>query len=326
MKIAVTGAHGFVGSHVVDAARRDGHPVMALVSPWGTLDRLAAHASDDAVEIRRGDVTEPASLAGVFDGCDAVVHAAARVRDFGRWETFERVNVDGTSAVVAEATAAGIRRIVFVSSVAVWRYSGIRGDDPRERPRDEDRLPYGRSKALGEDIVTRDAAEPVIVRPALWPYGRRDATLARIVRALERRILPLVDGGDARLQTVDVAFLARVLVAVCHHPSAVDRSYLVADEGSLSWRELFDEMASILGVPPPRLVVPGALARAVAPAIEAAWVRSGLPGEPPLTRYRAGLMRDDVVFDASSVRDELGLRPHRSRAAALRTALTGSPS
>jgi len=321
VRLAVTGAHGFLGSHVVDAARSAGADVVAMISPWGRPDRLAAHAHDPAVRLVRADVTDPASLGGVFDGADAVVHAAARVADHGPWRAFHRVNVEGTANVVRAAARSGAGRVVLVSSAAVWRYRGIHGDDPRRRPRDQHVLPYGRSKLLAEDVVREGAPEPVVVRPALWPYGTRDPNLARVAGALRRGLLPLVDGGRARLQTVDATFLARTLVACAADPVAAGRAYLVADPGTPTWRELFDEIAALLGVPGPRLSLPGGVLEAVAPAAEAAWSSLRIAGEPPLTRYRAGLMRSDVVLDDAAVAAELGLRPTRTRHAALAAAL-----
>ena len=79
--------------------------------------------------------------------------------------------------------------------------------------------------------------------------------------------------------------------------------------------------AALLRVDPPRLSLPGAVLEAVAPAVERGWAAARLAGEPPLTRYRASLMRRDVVFDAGAVTAELGLRPGRSRRRALREAL-----
>lgn len=325
MKLVVTGAHGFLGSHVVDAARSAGADVVAMISPWGRPDRLASHAHDPAVRLARADVTDPATLSGVFEGADAVVHAAARVADHGPWRAFHRVNVEGTANVVRAAARSGAGRVVLVSSVAVWRYRGILGDDPRRRPRDQHVLPYGRSKLLAEDVLRAEAPEPVVVRPALWPYGTRDPNLARVAGALRRGLLPLVDGGGARLQTVDATLLARTLVACANDPVAVGRAYLVADAGTPTWRELFGEIAGLLDVPAPRLSLPGGPLEAVAPAVEAAWATLRLPGEPPLTRYRAGLMRNDVVLDASAVADELNVRPTRTRHAALAAALAAEP-
>lgn len=326
MKLAITGGHGFLGAHVVTDALEHGHEVVVVASPWGRLDRLAAQRDDARLEVRRHDLRSAAGMSGAFDGCDAVVHAAARVADHGSWEAFEAVNVRGTRNVVTAAREAGIARLVFVSSVAVWRYVGLDGVDPRRRPPDRERPGYGRSKRRAETIVNEEATEPVIVRPALWPYGRRDPTLARVVRALRRRQLPLIDGGRARLQTVDARYLARVLVVSAERHEAAGRSYLVADDGVVSWAELLSLVADLAGAPRPRWSLPGGAVAAVAPVVEDGWLRLGLPGEPPLTRYRAELMRSDIVFDASAVRDELDLAPLRDRTHALSDALEALPS
>lgn len=322
MKIAVTGGHGFIGSHVVEVALAEGHEVVAVASPWGDVGNLNHLVHDPRLAIRRADVAAPSGLGAAFEECDAIVHAAARVADFGRWELFEAVNVGGTRNVALEAGRLGIARVVLVSSVAIWSYVGIDGDDPRTRPRDRTRPGYGCSKRLAEDVLTELVAEPVLVRPALWPYGRRDPTLSRLVGALCGRRLPLVDGGKARLQTVDARFLARALVASATLPEAAGKSYLVADRGVVTWKGVLSEVAELVGCPRPHLSVPGRAVASIAPIVEDVWRRLGGDREPPLTRYRAELMRTDVVFDASHVESELGLRPERDRRTALRDALS----
>ena len=103
MKVLVTGAHGFIGSHVCEYLLARDHQVRALVSPWGKLTNLAAVLEHPGLELTRADITDPASLENICDGCDAVLHAAARVADWGKWEQFERVNVRGTGKLVARS-------------------------------------------------------------------------------------------------------------------------------------------------------------------------------------------------------------------------------
>lgn len=322
MKLAVTGGHGFLGSHVTEAALAAGADVRVVASPWGTLERLDEVDPEGArLEVVRADVTDLDAVRAALRGCDAVVHAAALVTDHGRWRAFDAVNVRGSANVARAATELEIDRVVLLSSVAVWRYVGIHGDDPRTRPRDRTRPGYGASKRLAEDAVLAHANEPVIVRPALWPYGRRDPVLPRVVATLRRGALPLLDGGRARLQTVDARWLGRVIVAAATRPEAAGRSYLVADAGEVTWDALLSTVAQLVGAPAPRLRLPGAPVRWVAPLIEAAWTWFSLPGDPIVTRYRAELMRGDVVFGAGAVEAELGLAPDRDRDAALRDAL-----
>src|SRR6478735_3785641 len=113
MRILVTGGSGVVGVGTVTELVRRGHEVRLL----------ARHARDDArqwansVTPIEGDVTDPASIAGVADGCDAVVHIVGVVEESPPAVTFERVNVGGTRSILAEAERAGTRRFVYVSSL-----------------------------------------------------------------------------------------------------------------------------------------------------------------------------------------------------------------
>src|SRR5689334_4824962 len=133
MRILVTGGTGVVG----DAA------VRALVGRGHTVRLLTRHAERDArawpagVEPHEGDVTDPGSLAGAADGCDAVLHAVGIVDESPPELTFERVNVDGTRHVVAEAERAGVPHLVYVSSLGA----------------DTGRSPYHQSKLAGEQVA-----------------------------------------------------------------------------------------------------------------------------------------------------------------------------
>lgn len=326
MKVLVTGAHGFVGSHACRHLHDHGHAVRGLVSPWGDpRPRLADLLERAGFSWTRGDLRDRKALREAARGCEVVVHAAGRVADYGPWRAFEEANVRGTENVADAARAAGARRLVFVSSVAVFRYRGFDGVDPRALPRDNLAQPYGRSKILAEDAVLASGLEPVLVRPALWPFGPADPNFARIARALRRGWLPLVAGGRARLQTVYVENLVEGLRLACEAPAAAGRSYLIADHGAVQWRTLFAELATLLHVRPPRFALPGPLATAAAAGVEGLWSALSPDAEPPLTRYRASLMRHDLVFDDGAARQELAYRPRVSREDGLRRAVEALP-
>lgn len=310
MKVLVSGAHGFLGSHVSEHLLRTGDEVRALVSPWGELTNLAAVLGHPGLELVRADLTEEGSIAGICHGVDAVVHAAARVADWGPWDAFYRTNVLGTRDLVHEAAAAGAGRFVFISSVAVHRYHGFREADPRTLPRDNFRNPYAYSKILAEDLVmAQSGLEPVVVRPGLWPFGARDATFQRVLRAIERGVLPLMKRGDRVLNTAYAENFAEGVRLTVHHERAAGQVYLIADEGTPRWREVFDALAEIAGRTPPRLNLPGRPARVLARGVEATWSALFPRVEPPVTRYRAGLMAHDVHFSIRHAQEELGYAP-----------------
>lgn len=319
MRVLVTGAHGFLGSHITKRLLTAGDRVRALVSPWGGLGNLERFEHDPDLEVVRADLTDRGGLEGICNGVDAVVHAAARVADWGPWTAFERTNVDGTRALLEEAVAAGSGRFLFISSVAVHRYTGFRGADTRQLPRDNVGNPYAYSKILAEDLVmAARRLEPVVVRPGLWPFGRHDLTFERVSHALERGTLPLVKGGEAVLNTAYAPNFAEGVRLALHREEAAGKVYLLADEGMPTWRELFGELADLLGGRPPLLSLPGRPTRAVATGVEATWRTLFPRSEPPITRYRAGLMIRDVHFSIRHAKEELGYQPKDSWRAALR--------
>jgi 2-alkyl-3-oxoalkanoate reductase len=304
----VTGAHGFVGSHLVEGLLAAGHRVRALVSPWGDLTNLSRVADD--VEVVRGDIGLPEGLEAACAGIETVFHAAARVAEWGPWEPFHRTNVLGTEHVLRAAERADVRRLVLVSSVAVHRYRGYRDADPRSAPLDGDVNAYARSKAAAEAVVGRaSGVEPVIVRPGVWPFGTRDPTLPRLLRALRGGVFPLVGGGRSVLNTAFVGNLVDGLILAGTVPGAAGRIYLIADDGMPTWREALAELARLVGAHPWWVPLPGPLASLAGAATEAAWRTAWPSRRPPIGRYAASLMRHDLHFSTGHARDELGFVP-----------------
>ena len=309
MKVLVTGAHGFIGSHLVDKLLAEGASVRALVSPWGQLENLAGVL--DRLELVRADITQPETLRGVCDGIELVYHAAARVADYGPESAFWQVNVQGTKNVLREAERAGVKRLVLVSSIAVHRYSGFRDADPRLRPRDGTINAYARSKIAAEDMLQRVGLEAVVVRPGLWPFGPHDPNFRRVAEALKKGMFPLVGGGHAVLNTAYSENLVAGLWLAGTVPQAAGQTYVLADAGAPTWQDVFSELTRLLHAPEPRLSLPGSLTEPLGEAVERVY---GFVGsrEPPLTRYRGALMRRDVHFSTAAAEHELGYRPEVS--------------
>ena len=303
----MTGAHGFLGSHLVDRLVAEGAAVRALVSPWGSADNL--RGARGGLELVPADVSVPESLRGVCEGVDIVYHAAARVADYGPEDAFFRVNVGGSENLLREAERAGVGRFVLISSVDVHRYSGFRDAEPRTRPRNGNVNAYARSKIAAEDLLRQAHLETVVVRPGLWPFGPRDTNFVRIAKAVAAGQLPLVDGGRAVINTAYSENLIDGLILAGTVPEAAGRVYVIADAGCPSWRDIFGELARLLGVAPPRLSLPGWLSEAAGTAVERGYSLALPKLEPPLTRYRGALMRRDVHFTITAAEQELGYAP-----------------
>jgi NADH dehydrogenase len=159
--ILVTGASGFVGSHVVPELVNGGHRVVALARSDEAAQIVLGRLSADqrpAVEIRTGDVTRPETLPEALIGIDAVVHLVAIPRDWSKGAELLLVNTEGTRSIVEAARAAGVTRFVHLGALGVA---------------DEPTLHYARSKAKAERIVAESGLDWTILKPSLQ-WGERD--------------------------------------------------------------------------------------------------------------------------------------------------------
>src|SRR2546428_9415616 len=199
MRVALTGANGFVGRHLVARLLLARHEVRALISERpGAQKELPGSGTD--VDVRRVDVRKPETLQGAFDGCDAVVHTVAIPTE--RKQRFAEVNVAGVAHVVAEARRAGVRRIVHMSAL---------GGDPASP------YPYLRSKGEGQALVTGWGILGVVLRPSLL-FGEGDDFFPRLAFRLMFPIVPVPGNGKARFQPVPVDDIAQALVAALERP------------------------------------------------------------------------------------------------------------
>ncbi|MBI4577415.1 MAG: NAD-dependent epimerase/dehydratase family protein [Planctomycetes bacterium] len=314
----ITGATGFLGSAVLRALLEAGHSVRALVRPTSRRDNLAGLR----VEPAEGDLLDPASLARALEGCEALFHVAADYRLWARDPSeILSANVEGTRSILAAAHAAGVRRVVYTSSVAAV---GLPEDG---RPGTEaDRAdplraagPYKRSKVLAEEearVAFRGGLDVVIVNPST-PVGPRDlrpTPTGRIVLDFLRGRMPAyVDTG---LNIIDVDDCARGHVQAYERGVAGER-YILGGE-NLSLREVLGLLAAQTGRAPPRLRIPWWLAWA-AGAASTAWASvSGREPAVPLDGVR--MARRRMFFDSSRARAELGLETRPAREALGRAA------
>jgi 2-alkyl-3-oxoalkanoate reductase len=206
MKALVTGATGFVGSHLVEALHRRGDEITALVrSP-----SKAAALEPLGVRLVTGDLDDPASLARAVQGQELVFHVAGLVAARSESE-FLRCNRDGTASLLAAGTAAGISRFVLVSSMAAGGPATpgrpLTGTEPA-RPV----TAYGRSKLAAESAVTTSALPWVILRPPTV-YGPRDREVLKVFRMARLGVAPVFGDGSQQLSAVHGADLAQALVA-----------------------------------------------------------------------------------------------------------------
>jgi len=309
MKTLITGATGFVGSALLRQLLAAGHNVRALVRPKSDRRNLTGLP----VEIVNGDVKDRQSLDRAMAGCSTLFHVAA---DYRLWllksgEMYE-TNVIGTRNVMLAAMDAGIKRVVYTSSVATL------GTTPNGSPANEDTSVslkdmighYKRSKFMAEAEVKRLADErglPVVIVNPSTPVGPRDIkptpTGRIIVDAASGRMPAYVDTGLNLVHVDDVAI---------GHLLALERGKVgdryILGACNMTLKEIFCAVAALTGQNPPKICLPHYLVFPIACASEA-WARLVSKREPRATLTGVRLARKRMFFSVEKAKRFLGFNP-----------------
>ncbi len=306
-KTLVTGATGFVGSHVARRLCEQGHRVRVLAREASPLDAL----HELPVEVVHGDLREIGSLEGAVAGCSAVFHVAA---DYRLWapdkQELYRSNVEGTENLLCAARAAGVERVVYTSTVGTLRFTRD-GRPSAERDRADWKAlagDYKRSKFLAEQAALRHAREGlevVIVNPST-PVGEGDRRPTEsgkmILDFLNRRMPAYLDTG---LNLVDVRDVAEGHLLAYEKGRAGER-YILGGE-NMSLKEIFDLLGRLSGLPSPKLRMPYTVARLAAGMDE--WLSGIRRTAPRIPLEGVKMARYKMYVRSDKARQELGYNP-----------------
>jgi uncharacterized protein YbjT (DUF2867 family) len=207
MKLAITGATGFVGSHLIAQAAAAGHEIRALTR--------RPQPPSNVVTWSEGALDRPDSLAALVNGCDAVVHVAGVIN--GDKAAFTQGNIAGTENMVEAAAQAGVRRFIHISSLAA---------------REPQLSTYGWSKSVSEEPVIAAGLNWTIIRPPAI-YGPGDREMLDLFRAARLRIVPLPPGG--RLSVIHVGDLCGLILACLDNEMSFGRTYEPDDGHQGGW-------------------------------------------------------------------------------------------
>jgi dihydroflavonol-4-reductase len=266
VNVALTGGTGFVGSHLAETLRARGDAVTCLVRTTEAGRPLEALGGRAVV----GTLEDDRALATLVSGAEVVYHVAGVVA-LSSADALFRVNRDGTARVAVAARTAGVRRLLYVSSLAVT------GPTVPGRPLDEAGAPgpltiYGRSKQAGEEAVRASGATFTIVRPPIV-YGPRDRQVLRLFRMARRGLAPLVgDGRRQELSLVHARDLGGALVAAATSEHTAGGTYHAAHPTPVTQRALLEAIGAAVGSRVRMLALPAALVKA-ALAVAAAAAR-----------------------------------------------------
>lgn len=306
MKVLLTGASGFVGSHILDLLVARGIPTAILLRPGSNRRFIEPHLS--RVDVRVGSITEPASLPAALAGITHVIHCAGCTKAIGS-APYYRINRDGTRNLIAAVNRHpnDIQRFVLISSLAAShpaRAAAPAREDDEPAPVSD----YGRSKLAGERAVREHARVPfVILRPAAV-YGPRDADFLLMFKAARFGWVPSFGGGRQELSLVYVQDVARAVLACLSHLPSENQTFHVAHREVTTAHELTAEIGRQLGVNPVQIPLPLSLLWPVCLAGEVIARLRGRPSIVNLQKYPE-LAASGWVSDGRRLREQLGIEP-----------------
>lgn len=304
MKILVTGATGFVGSHIVRKLLNLGHRVRILRRKTSSTKMLKGLATETAI----GDVTDRNSVFEAVQGCEGVFHVAGNV---SFWtpnnEIQKKINIDGTRHVVEACLASKVKRLVHTSSIAALGFApeGRLGDEALKYNWWPYRLNYCDTKFLGEEEVRqgiKKGLDAVIVNPSVI-FGPGDLNLngGALVFQMARRKVPgyLRKGGCC---VCDVEDVAEGHLQAFIKGRTGERYILGGD--NYRWKDLMTLIAQVVGVPPPRIPLPASIQWATGYAMN--WISRVTKKEPVMTPELVRISNIECYFSSEKAVRELG--------------------
>jgi nucleoside-diphosphate-sugar epimerase len=309
----ITGATGLLGSHIAEQLVNAGQPVRVLARPSSDtrfLDSLG-------VEKAFGDITDRESLTEAFKGVTTVYHAAAQVGDWGKWQWFVDVTIEGTRNMLDAAATEGIKRFLHVSSISAYGHPDGKGlviDESAPLGVDLHKWSYySRAKAEAEKLAWaahEQGQVPVTVVKPSWLYGPRDrASMPRLIRAIRAGKSKLIGDGSNRLNLTYAGNEAEGCILAATKDEGLGESYNLSCDGVITQAEYFNKIAECIGAKPVTRKVPYKVVYKAAFLMELFGHMFGRKTPPLVTRYSVWLIGRQCFFSAEKARQQLGWQP-----------------
>lgn len=311
-RVLVTGAGGFIGSHLVDDQLARGREVTALDL---TLDRIEHQNDNEKCSLVLGDVRDAALLESVVPGHDIVFHLASAHLEVNKPDSyFEEVNVEALGRLVEICRRNGVGRFVHCSSVGVFgSLERLPADETTECNPD---IAYERTKLAGEEVVRSSAGslDYVILRPA-WVYGPRCHRTLKLMQAVKRKKFIKVGFKKTYRHPVYISDMLAAFESAASVPEASGQTLIIGADEAVLLDELIEEVQKAVGTHIHPITVPLTVMYPACLAAELVW---GVMGkEPPFSRRSLKFFTESSAFDISRARDILQFAPKTSLAEGL---------
>jgi dihydroflavonol-4-reductase len=303
VKIAVTGATGFVGQNLCRFLERYGHSLYAIAR-----DKEKGKVFSDTIRLAYGDVTKLETLNSAFSGMQAVIHLAALFNHpEASWEDYISVNVEGTRNVMKAAVQNGVKQVIHCSTVGVAFRSGSLpfSEDTPYSPLQWDK--YETSKCEGEKLALnyhgKKKLNVTVLRPA-QVYGPGDRSKAKFYRMVKKGIL--INPGNTLKHPIFIEDLCRAFELALNRRDLGGNVFIIGNQNAISLKELITIVADNLGAKKPNIYLPAAPITLIFTIVEKSCRILGV--KPPVFRRSMDFFTKSVSFDVSKAQKELGFK------------------
>lgn len=314
--VLITGANGFIGSHIVDRMLQEGYHVRGLVRKSSDLSLL----QDMDIELIYGDVTEPKSLEDAVKGANVVIHNAGLASDWGPLELFMKINYAGTRSLAIAAEQAGVQRFVLLSSVAIHGFGATKVMDENS-PINTQGFHYSISKWEAEkwliDFGKSSKMEVTAIRPGNV-FGPKDHTfIENYLDILVKGQGGYVNGGQSKTCPTYVHNLTKGIALAATHRDAPGEAFIITDGLDINWKQFTEKLTTSLGIKNPSMSIPFGLGNFIAGSMERIYKIFNSQKAPLLTQYRMNNGGKDYYFSIEKAKKVLGFVPETDLDAAI---------
>jgi 2-alkyl-3-oxoalkanoate reductase len=317
--VLVTGASGFIGSHLVNRCLLEKYKVKVLVRKGNPA---VAKYRQQGVEVIEGDIRNFEEVRKAVSGCNIVFHAAALTSDWGTMKDFNDINIGGTRNVCEAVLECKTERLVYVSSFESFNHTELERIDEKTAFSVRNH-PYSDTKIGGTETVRQYIAKGItasIVYP-VWVYGPGDRTLFPIIADILRNGMFFYWKYHARMSMIYIDNLVDLLMLAATHPQAAREEFLAFDGVDMTFEEFCERLAAGVKANPPFVYLPYDLVYMFAGVLETVYGILNMQKRPLLTRQAVSLLASRAVVDASKARRLLGWSPAVSQEEGFRRTL-----